>query len=194
MCLPVVTFTVTWLIDSPWLNYMYDVSCLSLGLNLNSNLDSNVIRYDFTETWYTLLTHWGRVTHICVSKLTVIGSGNGLSPGRRQLIVRTNAGILLIGPYDKFQWHFNRNANFSLKKMHMKMSSENCRPLCLGLNVWNCHLPMAITWYDKFLKTHDELFMFMSKFKLASNVRKLMTLFSNMCTPWSPPFVVTYDE
>ena len=27
------------------------------------------------------LTHWGRVTHICVSELTIIGSDNGLSPG-----------------------------------------------------------------------------------------------------------------
>ena len=27
-------------------------------------------------------THWGRVTHICVSELTIIGSVNGLSPGR----------------------------------------------------------------------------------------------------------------
>ena len=33
------------------------------------------------------LTHWGRVTHICVSKLTSIGSDNGLSPGRRQAII-----------------------------------------------------------------------------------------------------------
>ena len=30
------------------------------------------------------LTHWGRVTHICVGQLTIIGSDNGLSPGRRQ--------------------------------------------------------------------------------------------------------------
>ena len=30
------------------------------------------------------LTHWGRATHICVSKQTIIGSDNGLSPGRRQ--------------------------------------------------------------------------------------------------------------
>ena len=29
------------------------------------------------------LTHWGRATHICVGKLTIIGSDNGLSPGRR---------------------------------------------------------------------------------------------------------------
>ena len=36
--------------------------------------------------------------HICVSKLTIIGSDNGLSPGRRQAIIWANAGILLIGP------------------------------------------------------------------------------------------------
>ena len=29
-----------------------------------------------------ILTHWGRVTHICVGNLTTIGSDNGLSPGR----------------------------------------------------------------------------------------------------------------
>ena len=34
-----------------------------------------------------LLTHWGRVTHICVGNLTIIGSDNGLSPGRRQAII-----------------------------------------------------------------------------------------------------------
>ena len=45
-----------------------------------------------------LKMHWGRVTHICVSKIIIIGSDNGLSPGRRQAIIWTNAGILLIGP------------------------------------------------------------------------------------------------
>ena len=45
-----------------------------------------------------LLTHWGRVTHICVGKLTIIASDNGLSHGRRQAIIWTNAVILLIGP------------------------------------------------------------------------------------------------
>ena len=43
------------------------------------------------------LTHWGRVTHICVSKQTIIGSDNSLSPDQRQAIILwTNAGILLI--------------------------------------------------------------------------------------------------
>ena len=38
------------------------------------------------------------VTHKFVSKLTTIGSDNGLSPGWRQAIIWTNDGILLIGP------------------------------------------------------------------------------------------------
>ena len=36
--------------------------------------------------------------HICVGNLIIIGSDNGLSPGRRQAINWTNVGILLIGP------------------------------------------------------------------------------------------------
>ena len=33
------------------------------------------------------LTHWGRVTDLCAGNLTIIGSDNGLSPGRRQAII-----------------------------------------------------------------------------------------------------------
>ena len=36
--------------------------------------------------------------HICISKLTIIGSDNGLSSGRHQAIIWTNAEVLLIGP------------------------------------------------------------------------------------------------
>ena len=45
-----------------------------------------------------VLTQWGRVTHICVGKLTIIGSDNGLSPGRRQAIIWNIDGIWLIWP------------------------------------------------------------------------------------------------
>ena len=47
-----------------------------------------------------ILTRWGRLTHIC-NNTTIIGWGNGLSPGRRQAIIWTNYGIMLfrtIGP------------------------------------------------------------------------------------------------
>ena len=75
--------------------------------------------------WRSTLTHWGRVTHICFSKLTTIGPDNGLAPGRRQAIIWTNAGILLIG-------NLRTNLSkivieihiFSLKKMHLKVSSS----------------------------------------------------------------------
>ena len=83
-----------------------------------------------------MLTHWGRVTHICVSELTIIGSDNGLSPGRRQAIIWTNDGMLLIGPLGtNFSDILCVIQTFSFNKMHLKMSSAKWRPFCLGLNV-----------------------------------------------------------
>ena len=35
---------------------------------------------------------------MCISKLTTISSYNGVSPGRRQAIIWTDGGILLIRP------------------------------------------------------------------------------------------------
>ena len=85
-----------------------------------------------------MLTHWGRVTYICVSKLTSIGSDNGLSPGWRQAIIWTNVGILFI---ETLGTNFSEISieihTFSFKKMHVKMSSGKWRPCCLGLNVLN---------------------------------------------------------
>ena len=82
------------------------------------------------------LSHWGRVTHICDSKLTIIGLDNGLSPGRRQAIIWTNAGILLtrtIGT--NFSEISSEIHAVSFKKMHLKMSSAKCRPCCLSPSV-----------------------------------------------------------
>ena len=83
-----------------------------------------------------VLTHWGRVTHICMSNLTIIGSNNGLLPGRRQAIIWTNAEILLIGPLGtNFSEILIKIHTFSFKKMHLKMVSGKCRPFCLSLSV-----------------------------------------------------------
>ena len=76
------------------------------------------------------------MTHICVIKLTIIGSDNGLSPGRRQAIIWTNAGLLLIGPLGpNFSENWIEILTFSFTKMRLKVSSAKCRPFCLGLNV-----------------------------------------------------------
>ena len=103
------------------------------------------------------LIRWGRVTHICVVKLTTIGSDNGLSPGRRQAFIWTNAGILLIRPLGtNFSEILIGIQTFSFKKMHLKMSSAKWRPFCLGLNVltylWSLTVP--IWWIHHLYWTH----------------------------------------
>ena len=82
------------------------------------------------------LTHWGQVMHISISKLTIVGSDNGLLPDRRQAIIRTNARILLIGPLGtNFSEILIEIQTCSFKKMHLNMSSGKWRPFCLNLNV-----------------------------------------------------------
>ena len=84
------------------------------------------------------LTHWARVTHIWVSKLTIIGSDSGLSPGRRQASLWTNAWILSIGPLGtNFGEILTEIRIFLFRKMHLKMSSAKWWLFCLGLNVLN---------------------------------------------------------
>ena len=69
------------------------------------------------------LTHWGRVTRICVIKLTIIGSDNGLSPGQRQAIIWINDGMLLIWPLrTQFSEILIKIHIFSFMKMLLKMS------------------------------------------------------------------------
>ena len=71
--------------------------------------------------------------HLCVGNLTIISSDNGLSPGRPQAIIYTNAGILLIGPLGtNFNEMLIEIHTFSFKKLHLKMSGKF---FCLGLNV-----------------------------------------------------------
>ena len=100
-----------------------------------------------------MLIHWGRVTHICVGKQIIIGSG--LSPGRRQAIIWTNAGILLIGPLGtNFSENLIRIQTSSFNKMHLKMSFAKWHSFCLGLNVlrvngfrWTCPITTRFFFY-----------------------------------------------
>ena len=74
--------------------------------------------------------------HICVDNLTIIGSDNGLWPGRRQAIIWTNAGILLIQTLGtNFSEILSKIRAFSFKKMRLKVLSVKRRPFYLGLNV-----------------------------------------------------------
>ena len=83
------------------------------------------------------LTHWCRVTNICISKLTIIGSDNGLPSGRCQAIIWTSAGILLIRTLGtNFSVILSEILTFSFREMHLKMSAKQWR-FCLNLNVLN---------------------------------------------------------
>ena len=87
-------------------------------------------------TGSTTIYSWRQSDHICISKLTIIGSDNGLSPGRRQAIIWTNDGILLTGPLGTNLSEILIKIHiFSFKKMHLKMSSAKWRPFYLWLNV-----------------------------------------------------------
>ena len=98
-------------------------------------------RKDKSELAYLSYFHsvsicWSRVTHICVSKLTIIGWDNGFSPGRYRAIIWTNAGLLLFRSLGaNFSEILSKIHTFSYKKMHLKMSSAKWWQFCLYLNV-----------------------------------------------------------
>ena len=72
------------------------------------------------------------MTHICISKLTIIGSDNGLLPGWCQTIIQTNAGLLLIGTLGT---NLIKIYTFSFNKMHLKMLPGKWQPFCLRPSV-----------------------------------------------------------
>ena len=115
------------------------------------------MNYEFRVHKY-VLTHWGRVTHICVGNLTIIVSDNGLSPYRRQAIIWTNAGLLLIGPLGtNFSEILIKILTFSFKKMRLKVSSAKRRPFCLGLNVLILPTPRNYLNINNQVNIHREL-------------------------------------
>ena len=91
--------------------------------------------------------------YICVSDISNIVSDNGLSPGRRQAIIRTNAGILLIRPSrTNFSEMLIEIHIFPFTKIHFKMSSGKWRPFCLGLNELRPYLHMDSHYGDKIMR------------------------------------------
>ena len=126
------TFSPGKLIQINWYFSTYDI--IAIGSKITRNIVVSIwtamhflsnVSFKQNHLIYQL-THWGRVTHICVGKLTNIGSDNGLSPGRRQAIIWTNAGILLMGPLGtNFGEFLIVIHTFSFNKMHLKMSSAN---------------------------------------------------------------------
>ena len=136
-----------WLLRVPKIETLWawkQADMLKIATSLYRIYTQFIINRCSGNIWYTLksliatvlfLTHWGRVTHTCVSKLT-IGSDNGLPPGRRQAIIWTNAGILLVGiTRNKLRWNFNRSPCIFIHKNPFENVVWKWWPFCLGLNV-----------------------------------------------------------
>ena len=125
----------------PWL--------LSFWKSLANDVNGSHILYNLSVVkHHALLNHWGRVTHICITKLTLIGSDNGLPPHLRQAIIWTNAGILLIGPWGtNFSEILIGIHTFSFKKIHLKCRLGNVshlfHPQCV--NIWTSGSPAIVT-------------------------------------------------
>ena len=122
-----------WAVHDAWLLGTVDI-CLHDSsyphiLRKHKIAPDRVSRFDYMEIAFILpswlwLPHWDRVTHTCVSKIVIIVSDNGMSPGRRQAGIWTNA--------------------FPFDKMHLKMSSAQLRLFRLGFNEINVFLTRVI--------------------------------------------------
>ena len=107
------------------------------------DMSRNPCHKEFMSSWSK---SWGQGTHICVGNLTMIGSDNGLSPGRRQAIIWTNAEILLIRTLGtNFSEILTRIQTFSLKRIPLKMSPAKWQPFVDFAHATTDQLP----WYVK---------------------------------------------
>ena len=103
------------------------------GNKMNTMAADGMVQIGCLHWRFRSLTHWDRVTHIHVSKLTIIVPDNGLTPGRRQAIIWTNAGILLILTWGtNFSEILSEILTFSFKKMHLKMAAILSQPQCVN--------------------------------------------------------------
>ena len=102
------------------------------------------------------------MTHICVSKLTIIDSDNELSPGRRQVIIWTN--IVNSNRRNNIKWNFKRNSCISFKTMRLLILSDKWWQFSLGLNGLTnvCRRSCTIAWHG-----HTFVFMFLWPFAFA---------------------------
>ena len=68
-----------------------------------NSVESIFMSWCHHDVWVYLrtscLTHWGRLTYLCVGNLTIIGSDNSLAPVRCQDIIWIKASILSVRPW-----------------------------------------------------------------------------------------------
>ena len=114
--------------------FSFEKMCLKISFTTEGLRWINLSNTMMLPLIWLIITLWS--SDICINKLTIIGSDNGLAPVKREAIIWTNDGIMLIGPLGTNLSDILIDTHrVSLKKMHLKLSSGKWRPFCLGLNV-----------------------------------------------------------
>ena len=128
---------------------------------------------------------------MCVSKLTIVASDNGLLTARRQAIIQTNADLLSIGILGtNFSEFWIKLHMSSFMKMHLKMSPVKWRPFCLNVlrhehNDRNC--PDDIVKYMSCMKNR-----FVFAHMLHQNTVDLVSYLINIFVIYTLTFLVTW--
>ena len=141
---------------SSCLDYMYKESQLRLR-----DICLAILPVSFLKTYCNIMIWWkialgnsGYGAHIDGLVQDCSNPTVNLSPDRRQAIIRTNAGILLIEPlWTNFSEISIEIHTFSFKEMHLKMSSGKWRPFCLGPNVLTHWTYCSLTLSHRYVLT-----------------------------------------
>ena len=97
------------------------------------------VEYVISMMWYQIapcfLNNWGRVTHICVNKVSIVDSDNGLVPGG----VNKCWNIVDWTLRNRIHWTFNQNSYIFIqenpfKNVVWKMAAILSRPRCVKRN------------------------------------------------------------
>ena len=105
---------------------------------------------------------------MCICNQTIIGSDNGLSPGRRQATISTQPmpEYWTLRLRNKLQWNLNRNSYIfgqenAFENVVSKMVAILSRPLCVKLwaLVWTLQLQRPAHVYNEKTRSMPHLFM-----------------------------------
>ena len=97
-----------------------------IGINLKDQLEKKV------NSSAKSLTHWRRVTHICVSKLTSIGSEKWIGA------MHQCWNIVYWTPRNKHQWNSNQTSYIFIRGNPFENIVWKMATICFGLSVLRC--------------------------------------------------------
>ena len=123
----------------------------------------------------------GPTTFICVGKLTIVGSVDCLSPGRRHDIMWTNAEILLIGCLGLY---YSRNF-IAIKKIALKKMCSFEHVVCEMLSISSrphCDISLTIQLCELYEKTSPDCWGFTTHIWGPSRVPEVQYIPRNMHT------------